>query len=115
MARTFPNCGPTPTKCWSGNDGIGDDDKDVTTGGMTRCLGDVEWAQAGYDTTWPATRVVLRGVEAGLGGHDAGVSGVDAGVEKSLIPISKWGRSTLSESPTFSDFVPAPKRNASEN
>ena len=69
----------------------------------------------GYDTTWPATRVVLRGVEAGLGGHDAGVSGVDAGVEKSLIPISKWGRSTLSESPTFSDFVPAPKRNASEN
>ena len=25
--------------------------------------------------TWPATQVLLRGVEAGLGGHDDGVSG----------------------------------------
>ena len=45
----------------------------------------VEWVQAGYDTTRLATRVVLRPVKSGLGGHDDGASGVNDGVEDASI------------------------------
>ena len=52
------------------HDDIGDDDKDITTGGTTRFQRVLSGVQAGYDTTWPATRVGLRPVKAGLGGHE---------------------------------------------
>ena len=98
------------------HDGIGDDDKDATTGGTTRFQRVLSWVQAGNDTRWMATQVCPRSVGSGLGGHDAGVSGVgDEGDEKALIPLWKRGRLALSESTTFRDFVPARKDNASEN
>ena len=56
------------------------------------------------DTTRPATQVGLRTVEAGLGGHDAGASGVEEGVESASLPLSKRGRLTMSDRPTFSVF-----------
>ena len=46
---------------------------DVTTGATTRSLTDVDGERAGNDTTWLATQVGPRTVEAGLGGHDDGV------------------------------------------
>ena len=87
MAHTFRNCGPTHTTCGSPHDGIGDDDKDVTTGVTTWCLVVLSGGQAGNDTTRPATQHGPRGHEAGLGGHDDGVSGGDARVEKASIPL----------------------------
>ena len=71
--------------------------------------------RAGNDATWPVTQVVLRPVKAGLGGHDAGVSGDDEGVEDAPISLWKRGRIVLTESPTFSVFVPAPKDIFSED
>ena len=38
-------------------------------------------------TTWSATKVWLRPVKAGLGGHDAGLSGVDEGVKGASSPL----------------------------
>ena len=105
----FPKSRTTPTTCGSDDDDIGDDDKDITTGGTTWSLGVLSGAHAGNDATWMATQVGLRGVKAGLGCHDDGVSGDDAGVENASIPLWKRGRLALSESPTFSDFVPARK------
>ena len=67
------------------------------------------------DTTWSATQVGLRTVEAGLGGHDAGVSGVDEGVSMSSFPISKRGRLALPDCPTFSGFVASGNENTGEN
>ena len=55
-------------------------------------------------TTWSATKVWLRPVKAGLGGHDAGVSGVDDGVENTSIPLRKRGRTVLSDCATFNDI-----------
>ena len=46
---------------------------DITTGVTRRFLRGVEGEPAGNDTTWAATQVGLRTVEAGLGGHDDGV------------------------------------------
>ena len=97
------------------HDGIGDDDKDVTTGGMTWCLEVLSGAQAGNDTAWSATQVGSRSVEAGLRGHDAGVSGVYEGVKKASIPLLKQGGMPLSETSTFSGFVPPPKDIFSED
>ena len=52
-------------------------------------------------TTWSATKVWLRPVKAGLGGHEAGVFGVDEGVENTSIPLRKRGRMVLSDCATF--------------
>ena len=57
------------------------------------------------DTTWPATQVCPRPVEAGLGGHRAGVFGVDEGTTNPSLPILKWGRTAASDWPTFSVFI----------
>ena len=97
------------------HDSIGDDNKDVTTGGTTRFQRVLSWVQAGNDTRWMATQVGPRSVGSGLGGHDAGVSGDDEGDENASTPLLRRGRLALSASPTFSDFMPAPKMNASEN
>ena len=105
----FLQINPKKTRTGSADDGIGDDDKDVTTGVTAWCLGVLSGGHARNDTTRPATQVGLRGHEAGLGGHDAGVWRVDAGVEKASTPISKQGRLALSGHPTFSGFVPARK------
>ena len=97
------------------HDDIGDDDKDITTGGTTRFQRVLSGVQAGYDTTLTATQVCLRGVEAGLGGHDAGASGDDEGVDNAPIPLWKRGRFVLSENTTFSRFEPPGKDWFSEN
>ena len=55
------------------------------------------------------TQVGLRTVESGLGGHEEGVSGDAAGVENASIPLWKRGRMAMSNSTTFSVFVPARK------
>ena len=54
--------------------------------------------------TWSATKVWLRPVKAGLGGHDAGLSGVDEGAETTSIPLRKRGRTVLSDCATFNDI-----------
>ena len=97
------------------HDGIGDDNKDVTARVTTWCLGVLSGAHAGNDTTWMATQVGLRPDKACLGGHDAGVSGVDEGVKKASIPLLKQGGMPLSETSTFSGFVPPPKDIFSED
>ena len=55
-------------------------------------------------TTWSATKVWLRPVKAGLGGHEAGVFRVDEGVENISIPLRKRGRMVLSDCATFNDI-----------
>ena len=74
------------------HDGIGDDVKDITTGVTTLCLAVLSGVEGGNDTTRPATQVVLRPVESGLGGHEDGVSGDDEGVENASIPLWEQGR-----------------------
>ena len=69
-----------------------------------RKWGLIEWWEDKNGTTWPATQVGLRPVEAGLGGHDAAVSGVDAGVKKASSPISKRCRLAKSDYASFSGF-----------
>ena len=115
MARTFRNREPTHTTCRSPHDGIGDDVKDITTGVTTLCLAVLSGVRAGNDTTRPATQVVLRPVESGLGGHEDGVSGDDEGVENASIPLWERGRMAMSESLSISDFEAEWKDNASEN
>ena len=88
---------------------------DVTTGVTTRFQSGFEGERAGNGTTWPATQVGPRTVKAGLGGHDDGASGVDDGVETTSIPLSKRGRSALSDCPTFSDFCGQVNDFGSEN
>ena len=56
-------------------------------------------------TTWSATRVCLRTVESGLGGHEAGVFRVDEGVENAQPPITKRGRLAVSECTILSDIT----------
>ena len=68
-------------------DGVSDDNVDITTGVTTRFPGGVDGHRAGYEGVQSATQVGPRPVEAGLGGHDAGVSGVDEGVESALLPL----------------------------
>ena len=73
--------------------------------GVTRrFLKGVDGELAGYDTTWPATQVGPRPVEACLGGQDDGASVVDEGVETPSLQISKLGRLAMSDRPTFSGF-----------
>ena len=55
-------------------------------------------------TTWSATKVWLRPVKAGLGGHEEGVFRVDEGVENTSIPLRKRGRTVLSDCATFNDI-----------
>ena len=57
------------------------------------------------DTTWSATQVCPRPVEAGLGGHEDGVIRVDEGVKNSSLPLRKHGRNAMAECPTFSGFT----------
>ena len=57
-----------------------------------------------FDTTWPATQVLMRPIKSGLGGHDDGVSGVDDGVDKTSLPLRKRGRRSGSVGATLSDF-----------
>ena len=64
----------------------------------------VDGDRNGNDTTWPATQVGPRAVEAGLGGHDDGASGVDEGVETASPPLRKRGLEASSELFTFSEF-----------
>ena len=67
------------------------------------------------DTTWSATQVGPRPVEAGLGGREEGVWGVDEGVEDASTSLRKRGRMALSVCPTFSDFIGVGNQNDSEN
>ena len=65
--------------------------------------------EGGNDTTRMATRVGSRGHESGLGGHEKGVSVDDEGVENASIPLLERGRMAMSDSTTFSGFVPVRK------
>ena len=58
---------------WERQDGIKDDNVDITKGVTTRFPGGVDGYQAGYDTILQATQVGARTVDAWLGGHDDGV------------------------------------------
>ena len=60
--------------------------------------------RAKNDTTWPATQVCRRPLEAGLGGHNDGVFGDDEGVENGSIPLRKRGRVGRFVCVIFSDF-----------
>ena len=73
-------------------DGIEDDNVDVTTEVTTRFQRGVEGELAGYDGIRPASQVGPRRVEACLGGHDDGDSKVDEGVEDASILFRKRGR-----------------------
>ena len=55
-------------------------------------------------TTWSATKVWLRPVKAGLGGHEEGVFRVDEGVENISILSWKQRRVVLSVCATFNDI-----------
>ena len=70
-------------------EGIRDDGLDVTTGHGTTSDGVDDETKAGYDTTWPATQVLLGLVESGLGGQDDGVSGGCQGGRKHIVPSWK--------------------------
>ena len=70
--------------------------------------------KAKNDATWSATRVGLRPLESGLGGHDAGVFWVDEGVETTSLPLQKRGRTAVSECAAFSDFGGSVDENVSE-
>ena len=60
------------------------------TGVKRLFLTGVEGERAGNDTTWPATQVGPRRIEACLGGHDDGASWVDVG-SKRIDPSMKTG------------------------
>ena len=66
---------------WGRQEGVNDDNVDITTGVTTRFPRGVDGDQAGYDGIRPATQVGRRGVGGCLGGHDDGVSMVDEGAK----------------------------------
>ena len=66
-------------------------------------------------TTRPETEVGLRPFEAVLGDQESGVSGGWRGVKKSSLPLSKWGRSEVSDGATFSVFAGVDNENVHEN
>ena len=115
LTPPFPKFKIRPTTCGNDDEGTRDDDTDITTGATTRFLSGVECGTGRIRHDTVATQVGPRGHEAGLGGHNDSASGVDEGVEKASLPLSKRGRFALSESATFSGFVPARKENSSEN
>ena len=78
-ALPFQNAHPTHQVSDNTNEGIAVDVPDVTTRFTARFLTGVEGEPAGNDTTWSATQVGPRRVEACLGGQDDGASGVDVG------------------------------------
>ena len=71
---------------WERQDGVKDDNVDITTGVTTRFPGGVDGHQAGYEGIRPATQVGPRTVEGCLGGHDDGASGGRREVESGSIP-----------------------------
>ena len=66
---------------WGRQEGVNDDNDDITTGVATWFQRGVDGDQAGYETTRPATQVCRRGVDGCLRGHDDGVSRVDEGAK----------------------------------
>ena len=78
-------------------EGVNDDNVDITTGVTTWFPRGVNGDQAGYETIRPATQVGRRGVEGCLRGQDAGASRVDEGVEKTSIRLRNPGRRAVSE------------------
>ena len=72
---------------WERQDGVKDDNVDITTGVTTRFPGGVDGYQAGYEGIWQATQVRPRPVEGSLGGNDDDVSVVDEGVERAPLPL----------------------------
>ena len=77
---------------WGRQEGVNDDNVDITTEVTTRFPRGVDGDQAGYDGVRPATQVGRRRVEGCLRGHDDGVSRVDEGVENASIRLRKPGR-----------------------
>ena len=62
-------------------EGVNDDNVDLTTGVTTRFPIGFDGDQAGYDGIQSATHLGPRGVEGCLGGHEEGASGVDEGLK----------------------------------
>ena len=58
---------------WGRQEGVNDDNVDITTGVTTRSLRVFAGDHAGYDTIRPATHVGRRGAEWCLRGYDDGV------------------------------------------
>ena len=61
-------------------------------------------SEAISSTTRPETEAGPRPIKAGLGDQESGVSGGRQLVKKTSHPLSKWGRSAVSDRATFSDF-----------
>ena len=61
---------------WERQEGVNDDNVDITTGVMTRFPRGVDGDQAGYDGIPSAKHVGQRCAEVCLRGRDDGVSGV---------------------------------------
>ena len=57
---------------WGRQEGVNDDNVDITMGVTTRFPGVVDGHQVGYEGIRPATQVGPRTVEACQGGHDDG-------------------------------------------
>ena len=66
---------------WERQEGVNDDNVDLTTVVTTQFPRGVDGDQAGYDGIRPATQVGRRCVEVCLGVHDDGVSRVDEGLK----------------------------------
>ena len=70
-------------------EGVNNDNVDITTGVTTWSPRSVDGEHAGYDGIRPATQVGRMGVERCLRDHDDGVSRVDEGVVNTSIRLRK--------------------------
>ena len=84
---------------------IQDGNGNNTTRVATLHLSDGIEVQSGFGHYMVGDPSLSETRQGGLGGQDDGVLGVDEGVEKTSLPLPKWGRMTMSECPPFSGFI----------